>query len=139
MLIEHIDAIARKKQRDVLYLTFHVRQIDEEVERLDNYAFDEDPVRQQICNWLTQQDIAWQPCGQVADENCLQSYHGQIYVDVPFDEQNAQYQRLQNYLEHPDGRMRNETVIFCYLPLEIAMRNSHHDEPGFWETWAENF
>ena len=26
MLIEHIDAIARKKQRDVLYLTFHSKK-----------------------------------------------------------------------------------------------------------------
>ena len=30
MLIEHIDAIARKKQRDVLYVTFHPPKSDDE-------------------------------------------------------------------------------------------------------------
>ena len=24
-------------------------------------------------------------------------------------------------------------VLFLYLPLEIAMKNAHHDEPGYWE------
>ena len=35
--------------------------------------------------------------------------------------------------------MRNEQVQFFYLPLEHAMRNAHHDEPGFWDKWADNF
>ena len=30
MLIEHIDAIVRKKQRDVLYVTFHPKKPDDD-------------------------------------------------------------------------------------------------------------
>jgi len=35
--------------------------------------------------------------------------------------------------------MKIDGVVFCYLPLEMAMKNAHHDEPGFWDRWAENF
>lgn len=62
-----------------------------------------------------------------------------IYIDVPFDENDPQYQQVQAYMEHADGSMRFPTVKFWYLPLEKAMENAHHDEPGFWEKWAENF
>ena len=67
------------------------------------------------------------------------SYRGSIYVDVPFDTTDSTYQLLQTYLENPDGTMRHPTVTFEYYPLEMAMKNAHHDEPGFWERWAENF
>jgi hypothetical protein len=35
--------------------------------------------------------------------------------------------------------MKFEGAKFCYLPLAVAMENAHHDEPGFWDRWAENF
>jgi hypothetical protein len=44
-----------------------------------------------------------------------------------------------DYLEYPDGTMRFKNVCFYALSLEIAMQNAHHDAPGFWEKWAENF
>jgi hypothetical protein len=69
----------------------------------------------------------------------MRSYAGQVFIDVPFDEANPQYQKVQAFLEHPDGTMRFDDVKFYVVPLEDAMKNSHHDEPGFWERWAENF
>ena len=64
---------------------------------------------------------------------------GDIYIDVPFDTDNPVFQKLSSYLETPDGVMKIDGVVFCYLPLDVAMENAHHDEPGFWEHWAENF
>ena len=66
-------------------------------------------------------------------------YLGNIYIDVAFDENDPQYQLVRKYLENPDGTPRNKRVRFYYLPLEHAMKNAHHDEPGFWEKWAETF
>lgn len=66
-------------------------------------------------------------------------YRGQIYVDVPYDDSLPEYRKLADFLENPDGSARLPNAIFCYLPLEKAMENAHHDEPGFWEKWAENF
>lgn len=139
-LIDHIDAIARQKQRGVLYLMFHAadsKGID--VWNQEGYDWREDPMRENICQWLTEQGIAWKLCGHFVSENMMMSYRGQIYIDVPFDEHDAQYQLLREYLEHEDGSMRYPTVTFCYLTLKLAMKNAHHDEPGFWEKWAETF
>lgn len=131
-LIEHIDTIARKKQRDVLSIRFYTR------EAIHEYHFRRDPERQRVIDWLDKNGIAWQPCGPVANENAIQAHRGDIYVDVPFDASNAQFQNLQAYLENPDGTMRHPSVTFEYYPLALAMKNSHHDEPGFWDRWTEN-
>lgn len=133
-LIDHIDAIARRKQRDVLSIRFVTRETDRRA-----YDYPQDPERLRVISWLDEHGIAWQPCGCVADENCMSSYRGDIYVDVPFKTDHPTYQLLQPYLENPDGTMRHPTVTFEYYPLEMAMKNAHHDEPGFWERWAENF
>ncbi len=77
-------------------------------------------------------------CGLVANENVIECpYFGDVYIDIPFDENDPQYLIVQDYLENSDGTMRDKQVYFCYLPLEVAMKNAHHDEPGFWEKWAE--
>jgi hypothetical protein len=55
------------------------------------------------------------------------------------DETDPRYCQLRDYLEHPDGSMRDDNVRFYVLKLEVAMQNAHHDEPGFWELWAETF
>jgi hypothetical protein len=131
-LIEHIDAIARKKQRDVLSIRFYT------TETVRSYDYRKDPERQRVIDWLNERSIAWQPCGQVANENMMQAYRGDIYVDVPFDVSDAQFQQLQVYLENPDGTMRHPSVTFEYYPLALAMKNAHHDEPGFWERWGNS-
>ncbi|HLF95912.1 MAG TPA: hypothetical protein VI457_02105 [Methylococcaceae bacterium] len=135
MLIEHIDAIARKKQRDVLYVEFHP---DEDgFER--NYDHGRDPLRQQVIEWLEANHIGWFPCAPFASEEFMCPYLGQIYLDVPFSESDPVYQKVRDYLEHPDGSMRYPTVRFYVLPLAVAIKNAHHDEPRFWEQWAKKF
>ncbi|GAC1607824.1 MAG: hypothetical protein NVS3B3_11330 [Aquirhabdus sp.] len=132
LLIHHIDEIAREKKCDVLFVIFHEKfDIDTEWEAL--------PIRQQLLQWLDAHDIPWQKCAHFADPNLMLSYLGQIYIDVPYDESNSKYQELRDYLEFPDGSIRNPGMQFCYLPLAMAMKNAHHDEPGFWEKWAEDF
>ena len=149
MLIEHIDAIARKKQRDVLYLVFksekspggELPNSDAVDDPFSDLLCDWEnlPVRQQITEWLESNEINWRPCGYVANTNMMIGYQGQIYIDVPFDTTLPDYKKLAGFLENPDGTMRLSNTLFCYLPLEHAMKNAHHDEPLFWEKWAENF
>ena len=153
-LIDHIDAIARKKQRAVLYLEFHPAptfhsqgiKTDEDYDlymeskqRISNYKYEEDAVRDQIIENLSRLGVSWVECGSIASESGFSSYKGQIYLDVPMDVDLPFYHELNNYLEYPNGEMRFSTVRFYYLPLEVAMKNAHHDEPRFWETWAKNF
>ena len=150
-LIEHIDAIARKKSRSVLYVTFRdpasertVPILGAESERSalkspTRLDWKHLPVREKVIAWLDGNGVAWQPCGDIANPNLMLPYEGQIYVDVPFDEKSPGYQKLSSFLEYPDGTMRLPGVFFWCLPLDVAMKNAHHDEPGFWDKWAEAY
>lgn len=140
MVIQHIDAIACEKQRDVLYLEFHPQGADSDgVRKAQYYDYKNDPVRTRILEGLDALGVPWMMCGEYADVRRLPAYHGQIYLDVPHDEENEMYCRLRDFLEHPDGSIKHEGVRFHGLYLEHAMKNADHDKPGFWEEWAETF
>ncbi len=96
-------------------------------------------IRQQIIDWLEVRNIGWKPCGPIASVNVMESYQGQIYVDLPFDESLPAFQALDAFFEFPDGTHRYPDATFYYCPLEVAMENAAHDEPGFWHRWAETF
>jgi hypothetical protein len=132
-LLEHIDAIARKLKRDVLYLEFLKAQ---RPHRSDYRSLDS---RSHIVQWLDSEGIEWHECGQLASETVMRSYAGEIFINVPFDETDDQYRKVQAFLEHPDGTIRFEDVRFYVVTLRVAMKNAHHDEPGFWDRWADNF
>ncbi len=138
-ILEHIDAIARKLKRSVLFICF-----DEHIEGGDfsdwlDFDYEDSAIRNTVIEWLDSQKIGWRPCGHFANVNAMAGYRGQIYVDVPYDESLPEYKVLEAYLENPDGTMRFPEVGFYYCPLEMAMINAAHDEPGFWDRWAENF
>lgn len=131
-LIRHIDHIARLKGRDVLYVRFHhsVRERPD-WERL--------PVRSMLIAWLDANNYAWTCCGHVGSTELIGPYLGQLYIDVPFDEVDPAYRRLRDFLEKPDGSMVFDDALFCYYPLDEAIKNAHHDAPEFWDNWAASF
>ncbi|MEX3929938.1 hypothetical protein AB4Y36_39085 [Paraburkholderia sp. BR10936] len=131
--LEHIDAIARKLNRDVLYLEFLKAQ------RPDHVDYRSLESRSCIMQWLDREGIEWRECGQVASETVMRSYAGEIFIDVPFNEADDRYRKVQAFLEYPDGSMRFEDVRFYVVSLQFATKNAHHDEPGFWDRWADNF
>lgn len=130
-LIQHIDEIARKLKRDVLYLEFHPLQAGARHEA--------DAMRRRTLEWLGAHHITWLRCGPYASVTRMEPYRGQVYLDVPFDENLPLYQELRNYLEHSDGSMKHPDVRFMVMTLDRAMQNSEHDEPGFWTRWADQF
>ena len=133
-LIKTIDQIAREKQRDVLFLDFPEVQESETF-----FDYEQCEARKLVINWLEKNNIHFYPCGYVASENGFASSDGRLYLDVVFDVNDETYKILSNFLENPDGTMKIPGVRFCYLPLKMAMKNAHHDEPGFWGKWAEDF
>lgn len=134
-LIEHIDAIARSKQRAVLYLEFHPRPYAE----WRDYRFEDDAMRTAVLAWLDASGVSWTSCGPFANPCVMAPYLGQVYLDVPYDASLPAYRALLGYLEHPDGSMRHAGVRFYAMPLAHAMQNAEHDAPGYWERWAEAF
>lgn len=144
MRIEHIDAIARAKKRDVIFVEFH--QLEKGKRRKNRHPYDalvleweHLPARRKVIEWLDAQAIRWSPCGNFADLDYVLSYRGQLYIDLPYDSELPVFQQLTAFLEKPDGSTRIPGVKFLYCTLEQAMVNAFHDEPGFWERWAESF
>lgn len=132
-LIQHIDAIARRTQRDVLLVQFH----DGSKKSMLDYALN--PVRQFILDWFDANGIPYEECGDFADENSLDRYRGQIYIDVPYDNADQEFQKVCTFLENPANNELFKGARFCFLTLAQAMKNSHHDEPGFWDRWDIDF
>ena len=132
-LIRHIDAICRARQAAVLYLEFHPTNGD-----TANWRFEHDVGRQNMLAWMDAAGFYWEPCGPIANVCRLESYRGQVWVDVDYDDGSPRYCTLRDHLEYPDGRMRDDGVRFYALTLAAAMKNSAHDAPGFWESWADN-
>ncbi|PXW98706.1 hypothetical protein C7444_102186 [Sphaerotilus hippei] len=134
MFIEHIDAIARSRQRDVLMVTFGPRidPTDEEAPRLD---WEHLPQRIGLTQFLDQEGVIWQCCGPMRSDNGFGPYEGQIHIDIAYDPAEPRCRRILDRLEHPDGRMKDPMVSLWLMTLDLAMRNAHHDEPGFCNSW----
>jgi hypothetical protein len=131
-LLQYVDKIAREKGRDVLFVAF-----DKKIYR--NYDYEEWACRTQLIDWFENNQIGYIECFGIANENCIESYRGEIYIDVRHDESDPSYIKVKDYLENSDGSSRIPGVIFYLLRLELAMQNKHHDEPDFLDKWVENF
>lgn len=138
-LLEHIDAIARKLKRGALFIRFDEHLKDGELSDWLDFDGEASEMRKTVTEWLDSKGIGWYPCAGFASVNSFGVYKGQIYVDVPYDENLPIYKELETYLENPDGTMRFPEAGFYYCSLEKAMENAEHDEPGFWDRWAEKF
>lgn len=139
MLIDYIDKIARDKKRDVLYLEF-CKKPDFNRADFDEYCdnlfidYENLEIRNTLLQWFEDNHITVYPCGPFARAGTMmESYRGQLYIDIPFVQSNPDYQKIERLLENEDGTMRFPQVLFFYLPLEKAITNAHHDEPGYWE------
>lgn len=134
-LIQHIDAICRKLGHDVLFIEFHPEQREQQ----RRYEFMFDGQRADLLRQLDQLGIGYWPCGPVANPLRMESYRGQMYVEVPCDPDAPAYQAICRLLGPPGGESGFDNVRFKRLSLDTALLNSAHDEPGFWERWAEGF
>jgi hypothetical protein len=100
-----------------------------------DYDYESDRLRKRIINWFKESGITWIPCAEYCNENAMVP----VYIDMPYDKHDACYQRLESFLQKPDGTMRFDKVRFCFLPLKLAMKNAYQDKPGFWGKWAADF
>jgi len=85
-ILDTIDKIARDKQRDVLYITFH----NEKTEFSDEFDWKCDVQRQKVISFLKNNNISYRACfppQPIGGMLILASpYKGEVYVDVEYDE-----------------------------------------------------
>ena len=126
VILETIDAIARRLKRDVIFLAI--------VERQDRPSRDRPEVAEATA-WLDAEGIGWTPCfgfmpGMVIFEGSPRA----IYIDAPFEPGFPLLRKLEDRFETPDGLPRHPDLVLSLLRLETAMVNADQDEPGFWDS-----
>lgn len=104
--IPYIDAIAREKNRDVLFIHF---------EDPDS------PINEIVLAWLEDHEIAYADCLGLEEESLHDHELQHTYIDLAADEEDVRYRELCEYLEDDDGNMKLEGVLFFVLSLETAL------------------
>lgn len=121
-LIRAIDDIAREKQRDVIFVQFHNFSTGFVADYRTN------PSREAIISWLDEQHITYIPCGGF-DSGCIvEGYDGELYIDVPIDENNDDFVKLFEWFIGGGGRPRYDNAWLFYLPLAVALLNANETE-----------
>ena len=132
-LLKHIDAIAREKDRDVLFV--HFENYEHENADAESYH-----LRPNLMEWLKQRQINFAPCMGIEQPGVIESYSGDLYIDVPFDEAHPIYQMVSEHLEDAEEEMKIPGVLFFVLSLETALEieadreeflSLNHDEDEF--------
>lgn len=124
VILETIDAIARRLGRDVIFLAI--------VERQDRPSSGRSKVAEATA-WLDAEGIGWEPCfGSLPGMVIFEGGPRAIYIDAPFEPNSPLLRKLEDRFETPDGLPRHPDMVLSLLRLETAMVNADQDEPGFW-------
>ena len=112
-LISYIDDIARRLERDVMYITFDSRVYKGPPESW--------PARNELIAWCQQHNIETRPCAGFSTSEWENSYAGQLYVDLAYTPECAKFKLLNQHLEDPDGSIKIEGVRFLLLTYAQAL------------------
>ena len=127
VILETIDAIARRLKRDVIFLAI--------VERQDRPSRDRPEVAEATA-WLDAEGIGWEPCfGFMPGLVIFEGGPRAIHIDSPFEPRSPLLRKLEDRFETSDGLPRNTDLVLSLLRLETAMVNADQDEPGFWDNF----
>lgn len=128
--IPYIDDFAEREQRDVIFVEFFkdwLECVREHKEPLKDYWKDH-KTRNTIIQWLNDNNIGYELTYGRYDPCVITSpYLGGLYIDVPYDENNPNYKKVQEFLEYPDGTPKFENVYFYYMPFEMATMEKDRD------------
>lgn len=153
-LIKHIDAIAREKHRDVFFMTFVTKPKTDSNEHVFGVTYDylteviayrdyhDNPNRKKVLDWLEKNEIYYEECARMACETGWCAYQGEIFIDVICNNSDPNFRKVIDFVEDYEDHgwsLKYPGIRNWIMSLELAMKNAHHDEPGFWEKWAEGF
>jgi hypothetical protein len=127
VVLETIDAIARRLGRDVIFLD--IRDGRERPTR-------NRPEVAAATAWFDAEGIGWKLCfGFEPGWAILEGGPLAIYIDASFEPGSALLARLEVQFEAQDGLPRHPGLVLSLLRLETAMVNADQDKPGFWDNF----
>ena len=122
-LIQYLDEIARRKKRDVLMVSFHELQ---DLMSLDREVY---APRIEFIDFLNKHKIKWEKCAPPrSGSGWIIGYFGDIYLNIPFDQEDPGYQLVQKRLEFKNGSPRDKRILWYLHPLSEAIRIGHRPD-----------
>jgi len=118
-LIMHIDQLAMDNRRDVLFVRF-AESFEGQKRMGSREYYKKSKIRQRLLEFLEENEIGSIECGPPSNSGYMSGYWGEIYIDVPFDESDSDYRKVQAFLENEDGSMKFDDARFYYFPYEYA-------------------
>ena len=115
-LVYTIDEIARKEQRDVLWVYFDIMNCECSKKR------------SALIKWLDIHGIRYEKAGSPPSSGWL-SYDGGLWIDLPIDKNDEKYRLLCEHMESSDGISRSPGVILYIVTLQYAMKAKSNDCP----------
>ncbi len=117
-LIGTIDAIARERQRDVLYA-----RAPPSADLLFDHKWERAAGRVALVEFLTAHKmIRWEECMDWNSGVLVAPYDGSLFIDLPVNVTNEQFQAVCAILEYPNGRPRFSDYRLYVFPLFLALR-----------------
>jgi len=130
--LKTLDEIAREKQQDVFFVSFHTPIDAPDLYDDADFDWENSSSRKEAIRFLNDAGVAYEHCFPPQPGNVLilvMPYKGGIFIDIPLDPESPVYQRVLGYFkDHYD-----QSVIIWPYSLNQAMQNAEHDEPGFWD------
>ena len=116
LLIEYIDEIACRLNRDVLMIG-----PDRTTAAKHDSSWKRSLERKSLLTWLDEQHINWELCGWLSTPGVTHSYQGDIYLDFLYSPDDARYQKFRNFVQEqengsvkwPGVRVYLLTIGFC--------------------------
>lgn len=107
--LEHVDAIARRMKRNVPYLDFlkAKRPHRADYQRLES--------RSSIAQWLGREGIGWRERRPFTSTTVKRSHASAIFIDVPFDESDAQYRKVRSFHVYPGKSWAASVASWTYF------------------------
>ena len=118
-LVKHIDQLAMDNRRDVLYALF--AECFEEGKRFGSMEYyKQSDTRKRLLEFLNENQIGSVECGPPSNSGYMSGYTGDLYIHVPYDENDADYKKVEAFLEKEDGSMKFDDACFYYFTYEWA-------------------
>jgi len=121
-IIKHIDQLAMDNRRDALYVEF-ARTFKGNKRSATQEYYKTSDTRKRLIKFLEENQIGLAECGPPSNSGYMGGYWGDIYIHVPFDENDADYKKVEAFLENEDGSMKFDDARFCYFPYEWAKKS----------------
>lgn len=125
IILETIDAIARRLERDVIFL---------DIREHEDWHSRDRPEVSAATAWLDAEGIGWTQCfGFMPGTIIFEGGPRAIYIDAPFEPGSPLLRKLDDRFETSDGQPRHPDLILKALRLKDALINAEQDAPGFWD------